>query len=101
MTQCATVTALPTGPRTSEKHLQLTVTTKGSCVDSPDAETWFPATATPDDAKKACAGCPVRAECLELALHRDEKHGIWGGTTPEERLLMRRRTLRAARQAVA
>jgi WhiB family redox-sensing transcriptional regulator len=36
-------------------------------------------------AKRVCAGCPVRAECLAYALAHDERHGIWGGTTPQER----------------
>jgi WhiB family redox-sensing transcriptional regulator len=53
-----------------------------------------------------CAGCPVRRECLEYAVTTREAHGIWGGTTPDERLrahrdeLSRRRAerRRAARQ---
>ena len=40
-----------------------------------------------------CAGCPVRAECLEYALDAREAYGVWGGTTEDERrpLLRRRR----------
>jgi WhiB family redox-sensing transcriptional regulator len=36
-------------------------------------------------AKKICAGCPVREECLRYALDHDERHGILGGLTPGER----------------
>lgn len=37
-----------------------------------------------DRAKAVCAGCPVRAVCLNEALATDEEFGIWGGyTTPE------------------
>lgn len=32
-----------------------------------------------------CGSCPVRAECLEYAIAARERHGIWGGTTPEHR----------------
>ncbi len=37
------------------------------------------------EAKAVCSGCCVRAECLDYALAADERHGIWGGMTPEER----------------
>ncbi len=30
-------------------------------------------------AKKLCAACPVRGECLSEALQRGEPHGVWGG----------------------
>lgn len=40
------------------------------------------ATAT---AKQVCAGCPVRDACLQQALDNDERYGIWGGLTPQER----------------
>lgn len=35
-------------------------------------------------AKRMCAGCPVRAECLSFALVA-LSHGIAGGLTPQER----------------
>jgi len=50
-------------------------------------------------AKKICAGCPVRQECLEFALSHDQAYGIWGGTTPEDRQRDRRRKRRAATAA--
>lgn len=31
------------------------------------------------EAKKVCATCPVRVECLEFALENGETVGIWGG----------------------
>ncbi|MGH3448139.1 MAG: WhiB family transcriptional regulator [Nocardioidaceae bacterium] len=40
-------------------------------------------------AQRVCAVCPVAAQCLEWALIMPEAHGIWGGTTPEERRLSR------------
>ena len=36
-------------------------------------------------AKAICAGCPVRAECLDHAVRHGEHWGIWGGTAPGER----------------
>ena len=50
-------------------------------------------------AKKICAGCAVRRECLEFALSHDQVYGIWGGTTPEDRQRDRRRKRRAAAAA--
>lgn len=41
-------------------------------------------------AKKVCAGCPVREECLEYALDNGEKFGIFGGKSERERRRLRR-----------
>jgi WhiB family redox-sensing transcriptional regulator len=41
-------------------------------------------------ARKICAGCPVRMECLAFALSNGEEFGIWGGATERERRFMRR-----------
>ena len=41
------------------------------------------------DAKSHCAVCPVRPECLEWAISREE-FGVWGGTTARERAALRR-----------
>ena len=37
------------------------------------------------EAKAICSGCPVRSPCLEDALRRNDKHGVWGGCSVEER----------------
>jgi WhiB family redox-sensing transcriptional regulator len=37
-------------------------------------------------AKCICLQCPVRGECLAHALRWPETYGIWGGTTPYERI---------------
>jgi WhiB family transcriptional regulator, redox-sensing transcriptional regulator len=42
-------------------------------------------------AKAVCAGCRVRRECLQYALATRQLHGVWGGTTEDERLLHARR----------
>jgi WhiB family redox-sensing transcriptional regulator len=67
-------------------------------LDAPCAET-DPEAFFPDkggstrDAKRVCAGCPVRLQCLEFALGNDERFGIWGGLSERER-----RRLRLARR---
>ena len=42
-------------------------------------------------AKAVCAVCPVSRQCLDwaLALALPEPFGVWGGTTPEERDVIR------------
>lgn len=40
------------------------------------------------EAKKVCQGCPVKAICLETALTRHERYGVWGGATERERRVM-------------
>jgi hypothetical protein len=42
-------------------------------------------------AKAICAGCPVRAECLEFALDTREAYGVWGGLNEDERRAILRR----------
>jgi WhiB family redox-sensing transcriptional regulator len=36
-------------------------------------------------AKAICAGCPVRAACLDYALENHEREGVWSGTAAKER----------------
>jgi WhiB family redox-sensing transcriptional regulator len=57
-----------------------------------DVSTFFPKHGqTGEQAKGACAICPVRDECLDAALEWGPlTYGIWGGTTKPDR----ERTLR-------
>lgn len=41
-------------------------------------------------AKRICAGCGVREECLRAALERHESYGIWGGLNEFERRALAR-----------
>ena len=41
-------------------------------------------------AKRMCAKCEVKEECLQYALDAPHDNGIWGGTTPRERFKIRR-----------
>ena len=47
-------------------------------------------------AKGVCAECPVQSHCLRFALRTGQAYGIWGGTTEDERIMLRRLTRRPA-----
>ena len=59
------------------------------CAET-DPEAFFPEKGgSTREAKRVCAGCSVRAECLEFALANDERFGIWGGLSERERRRVR------------
>jgi len=45
-------------------------------------------------AKATCAVCPIRQQCLDVALDNGENFGIWGGTTADERRAWKRKSAR-------
>ncbi|MCU1458077.1 MAG: putative WhiB family transcriptional regulator [Actinomycetia bacterium] len=49
-----------------------------------------------DEARKICNACPVREVCLDHALARREKEGVWGGLTERERRRILRRRRKSA-----
>jgi WhiB family redox-sensing transcriptional regulator len=56
-----------------------------------DPEAFFPEKGgSTRDAKKICTTCEVKAQCLDYALHNDERFGIWGGLSERERRRLRR-----------
>jgi WhiB family redox-sensing transcriptional regulator len=57
-----------------------------------DPEAFFPEKGgSTREAKRVCSRCDVRSECLEAALARDERFGIWGGLSERERRRLKRR----------
>ncbi len=63
------------------------------CADLPRS-TFFPSDVIGAEvAKRICAGCAVRRQCLAYALANRIEHGVWGGATERER----RRKLRRGR----
>lgn len=36
-------------------------------------------------AKSICQKCPIIEDCFTYALETNQRHGIWGGTSPSER----------------
>lgn len=59
-----------------------------------DPEAFFPEKGgSTREAKRVCASCDVRSECLEYALGNDERFGIWGGLSERERRKLKRRAV--------
>lgn len=54
------------------------VTERGDCKGQ-DPELWFPTRQQgAHDAISVCSTCPLRDQCLELALESGIDHGVWG-----------------------
>jgi WhiB family redox-sensing transcriptional regulator len=72
-----------------------------------DPEVFFPVSAIGPariqvaQAKAVCAGCGVRQKCLEFALATHEVHGVWGGTSEDERRTLLGRDHRSAMDLVS
>jgi WhiB family redox-sensing transcriptional regulator len=66
-----------------------------ACRDT-DPDLFFPVGTTGpaieqiDNAKAVCRTCDVQQACLEYALTTNQDSGIWGGTSEEERRVLRR-----------
>ena len=75
------------------------------CRDT-DPELFFPIGTTGtalvqiEQARAVCRQCPVQADCLDFALTTNQDSGIWGGTSEEERRVLRREFV-ARQKAVA
>lgn len=64
-----------------------------------DPEAFFPGKGgSTQEAKRVCADCTVRKQCLDWAVEHDERFGIWGGMSERERRRYKKR-MRAQRQA--
>ena len=63
---------------------------QAKCLDA-DPEAFFPEKGgSTREAKRICAVCAVREDCLEYALANDERFGIWGGLSERERRRLKR-----------
>lgn len=73
---------------------------QAACLDE-DPELFFPigntgpALLQVEEAKKVCARCPVRQECLDWALSAGQDYGVWGGMSEDERRALKRRNARS------
>lgn len=55
---------------------------------------WYPGKGEDNNAAKAkqtCLRCELRDQCLNYALEREERWGIWGGLTYKQRVKIRDR----------
>jgi WhiB family redox-sensing transcriptional regulator len=60
------------------------------CAET-DPEAFFPdANRSAAPAKRICAECPVKAECLDYALQTNQWYGVWGGMSVRERAALKR-----------
>ena len=78
---------------------------RAACNGLP-VEWWFSDLKSPEyrRARTICQSCPVRWECLEHAVNRPERYGIWGACGPDERVSLGRqirRRLKEKREAAA
>ena len=77
---------------------------RARCLDQ-DPELFFPIGTTGlaldqiEVAKAVCLGCEVRTQCLAWALDTAQDAGVWGGTSEEERRVIRRARRREERAA--
>lgn len=56
------------------------------CIETDNPEEFFPEKGgSSRQAKAVCRRCDVREQCLEYALERQERFGIWGGLSERER----------------
>ncbi|CAN5332203.1 N/A [soil metagenome] len=63
---------------------------QAKCLDA-EPDTFFPEKGgSTREAKRICALCEVRNECLEYALANEERFGIWGGLSERERRKLKR-----------
>lgn len=70
-----------------------------ACAET-DPDAFFPGDGeSPRPAKRVCAGCFVRQECLGYALANPSLLGVWGGTTYAERRELRRGSANERRRA--
>jgi len=81
----------------TEVKLDTSWMTEGRCRDLPP-EIFFPSDGVGVEvARRYCAECPVKGQCLEYALENHIEHGVWGGASERER----RRIARSRRAAPA
>lgn len=67
-------------------------TERRACNSGSDPSVFFPDRAGDNGftAKRTCAGCPVRGDCLAYALETSLEHGIFGGAGDAVRRWLRR-----------
>lgn len=65
------------------EHWKLEAACKGKAYDPKGRDLFFGDDV--NEAKRICADCPVRLECLDYAIRNSIEDGVWGGQTYQER----------------
>lgn len=75
---------------------------RAACLGYPNS-LFFPTPESPEAsvqrAIEVCQICPVSEDCLQYALETNQRSGIWGGTTEDQRRTLRRKWLAARRRS--
>jgi hypothetical protein len=81
---------------TDTKHFKLlkSIHAAGGVPCEPYPELFFPEDVTDPElrsaytkvAKALCHSCPIIEQCFTYALTTNQRYGIWGGTTPGDRI---------------
>lgn len=75
--------------------------TRAACNGYPN-NLFFPGPETSalaiERAQAICSACPVSEECLQYAFQANQRSGIWGGTTEDQRKSLRRKWLAERRR---
>lgn len=93
---------MTTGESTLTTDLVADWKLRAACAGFPNA-VFFPGAESParesERAKAVCMVCPVTQRCLEYAFETNQRSGVWGGTTEDERKSLRRKWLAARRRS--
>jgi WhiB family redox-sensing transcriptional regulator len=65
--------------------------TRARCAGT-ELALWFPeGGVNAEPARRICRCRPVTRQCLDAAMTGGERHGVWGGTSPTQRTMLRHR----------
>lgn len=88
MTTAWSIEPLPASEEVTDEWMKY-----GACATT-DPDLFFPEIpgTLNRQARDVCAHCDVREQCLAYALENDERYGIWGGLSPNQRSRLRNST---------
>ena len=78
---------------------------EGAACRDTDPDLFFPIGTTGpaveqiDSAKTVCTQCEAQADCLDFAIVTNQDSGVWGGTSEEERRVLRRQHVARQKRA--
>ena len=78
---------------------------EGAACRDTDPDLFFPVGTTGpaveqiDSAKAVCTECDAQDDCLDFAIVTNQDSGVWGGTSEEERRVLRRQHVARQKRA--